>query len=71
MTVAVRFLKDRGSRKVGDVVQYDDTSAARIVTEGAAEYVDPVASTPDTTQTGYEISDPEPGFKTASVEDGD
>lgn len=71
MTVAVRFVTDRGSRRMGDVVRYDDASAANIVGEGAAEYVEPVANTPDITATGDEISDPDPGFQTASVENGD
>lgn len=39
-TVKVKFIKDRGRRKEGDVVSYDDVSAAHIVEEGAAAYVD-------------------------------
>ncbi|MCC4300444.1 hypothetical protein [Rhodococcus sp. 3-2] len=40
-TVKVKFIKDRGRRKEGDVVSYDDVSAAFIVEEErAAEYVD-------------------------------
>lgn len=72
MTIAVRFVADRGSRRKGDVVRYDDTSAAHIVSEGAAEFVEPDRASPaDVTPTDYEITDPEPGFKTASVEDDD
>lgn len=71
MTVAVRFVTDRGSRRNGDVVRYDDASAAHIVSEGAAEYADPVTSTPDESQARYEVTDPEPGFQTASVDSGD
>lgn len=38
--IRVEFLKDRGLRQKGDVVKYDDVSAAAIVKEGAARYVD-------------------------------
>lgn len=38
--IAIRFLEDRGPRRKGQVVRYDDNSAAAIVDEGAAEYVD-------------------------------
>lgn len=38
--IAVEFLRDRGSRRAGDVVKYDDNSAAAIVAEGAAKFVD-------------------------------
>lgn len=72
MTVAVRFVTDRGTRRVGDVVRYDDASAAHIVSEGVAEFVEPDRATPaGDTPTGYEITDPDPGFQTASVENGD
>lgn len=38
--IAVRFLEDRGPRRKGQTVRYDDNSAAAIVESGAAEYVD-------------------------------
>lgn len=41
--IAVRFTEDRGPRRAGDVVRFDDRSAARVVADGVAEYVDDVA----------------------------
>ncbi|WP_343466442.1 hypothetical protein AAI421_13410 [Rhodococcus aetherivorans] len=38
--ISVRFTRDRGPRQSGDVVAYDEVSAAAIVREGAAVYVD-------------------------------
>lgn len=38
--ISVRFTRDRGPRQAGDVVAYDEVSAAAIVREGAAVYVD-------------------------------
>lgn len=75
---AVRFLADRGSRRTGEVVRFDDRSAAHLVAEGAAEYVDPAPEPVvpeqvpvEVSPTGVEVPDPDPGFKTASVDDGD
>lgn len=39
--VAVKFTADYGSRAEGEQVFYDPASAHNVVTEGAAEYVDP------------------------------
>lgn len=38
--VQVRFVEDRGRRLKGDVVSYDEVSAAAIVESGAAVLVD-------------------------------
>jgi hypothetical protein len=37
---SIRFLHERGPRAEGDVVRFDDASAAAIVAEGAAVYAD-------------------------------
>lgn len=52
--IAIRFLEDRGRRRKGQVVRYDEVSAAAIVDEGAAEYVeapDAAAIEPSATDT--------------------
>lgn len=64
--ISVRFTEDRGSRVKGDVVRFDDASAAYIVGEGAAEFVD----VPGDVVPEEEFTPPE-GFKLASAEDGD
>lgn len=64
--ISVRFTEDRGSRVKGDVARFDDASAAYIVGEGAAEFVDvPGDVVPE------EGFTPPEGFKLASAEDGD
>ena len=40
MSVYLKFTKDRFARKVGDIVGYEENSAAAIVEEGAAVVVD-------------------------------
>lgn len=65
--IAVRFTADRGSRKAGDVVRFDDASAAHIVAEGVAEYADAAVDPVPVEQSPTDVEVPE----TASAEDGD
>ncbi|UEA57303.1 hypothetical protein LK459_11655 [Gordonia otitidis] len=71
--IAVRFTADRGSRREGDVVRYDDASAVRIVGEGVAEFVDDVPSAAEFFGDALPTSEftPPDGFTLASAEDGD
>ncbi|UAJ16190.1 hypothetical protein SEA_MALIBO_13 [Gordonia phage Malibo] len=75
--IAVRFTADHGPRSEGDVVRYDDASAAHLVDAGVAEYVDETAESQpaeveelaevevEHTPTGAEAP------QTASADDGD
>lgn len=45
--IKVKFVKDRGRRKTGEIASYDANSAQVIIDEGAAvAYVEPVADEP-------------------------
>lgn len=71
-TVKVKFTKDRGRRKEGDVVGYDDVSAAFIVEkEGAAKYVEKDLDV-DTLSVFAEVVRPiDPSLPTAVFNAGD
>lgn len=73
--IAVRFTADRGPRRAGDVVRFDDASAVHIVGEGVAEFVDEVPSASEFFGDALPASAadfiPPEGFKLASAEDGD
>lgn len=54
--IKLQFTKDRGRRREGDIVGYDENSAQHIIAEGAAvEYVEPSTET----ETVDEASTPE------------
>lgn len=71
-TVKVKFIKDRGRRKEGDVVSYDDISAAYIVEEErAAEYIGNDLDV-DTLPVFAEVVRPiDPSLPTVVFHDGD
>lgn len=78
--IAVRFTADHGRRKAGDVVRYDDASAAHMVDEArVAEYLTEPAAPPQervepTEPRGVEVEHTPTGAdapQTASAGDGD
>lgn len=74
--IAVRFTSDHEPRREGDVVRYDDASAAHLVEAGVAEYVDDtVAARPEPARApGVEVEHTPTGAdapQTASASDGD
>ncbi|WP_326600500.1 hypothetical protein [Rhodococcus sp. PD04] len=60
--IAIEFVRDRGPRAKGDVVNYDEASAAAIVAEGAAKYV----AAPDAAALLEPEPEPEPDKPTRS-----
>ncbi len=76
--IAVRFTSDHEPRAKGDVVRYDDASAAHLVTKGVAEYLSepegPRGPVEPAGTGGVEVEHTPTGAdapQTASADDGD
>ncbi len=53
--IRIRFTKDRGNRKAGDIWLYDEVSAAAVIDEGSAEFADaPPEQAPEVQPDGAE-----------------